>query len=34
MLITLNILAEYELLFKADTYDEGHSSEKIERMII
>ena len=28
MHITLNVLADYELLFNVDTCDEGHSIEK------
>ena len=29
MHITLNVLADYELLFNLDTCDEGHNIEKI-----
>ena len=34
MHITLNILADHELLFNVDTCDEGHNIEKIEKMFI
>ena len=34
MHITLNILADYELLFDNDAYDEGHSIAKIQRMFV
>ena len=34
MLITFNILADYDLLFQVDSCDEGHNMEKIERMIL
>ena len=34
MHITLNVLADYELLFNVDTCDEGHSIEKIQRTFV
>ena len=34
MHITLNVLADYELLFNVDTCDQGHSIEKIPRMFV
>ena len=34
MHITLNVLADYELLFNVDTCDEGHSVGKIQRMFV
>ena len=34
MHITLNVLADYELLFNVDTCDEGHNIEKIQRMFV
>ena len=34
MHITLNVLADNELLFNVDTCDEGHNIEKIQRMFV
>ena len=34
MHITLNVLANYELLFNVDTCDDSHSIEKIQRMFV
>ena len=34
MHITLNVLADYEVLFNVDTYDEGHRIKKIQRMFV
>ena len=34
MHITLNVLADNELLFNVNTCDEGHNIEKIQRMIV
>ena len=34
MHITLNVLADYELLFPVDTCDEGYSREKIQRIFV
>lgn len=34
MRITLNVLADYELLFDVDTCDEGHNIENIQRMFV
>ena len=34
MHITLNVLADYQLLFNVDTCDEGHNIEKIQRMFV
>ena len=34
MYITLNVLADNELLFNVDTCDEGHNIEKIQRVFV
>ena len=34
MHITLNVLADYELLFNVDTCDEGHNIEKIQNVCL
>ena len=34
MHITLNVSADYELRFNVDTCDEGHNTEKIQRMFV